>query len=109
MSDKCAILSDESDKCAILSDESDKSDGSDKSDESDKSDGAEDLLEGIHPAGRSSDAPRQGCLLHSPGVEARSADDPGFSAIRLNIYDPDRVSLPLTIAITSDTLAGSRG
>ena len=26
-------------------------------------------------------APRQGCLLHSPGVEARSADDPGLPEI----------------------------
>ena len=29
------------------------------------------------PARLSRDAPRQGCLLLSPGVEARSADDPG--------------------------------
>ena len=38
--------------CAILSDGSDKSDGSDRS-------------------------TPEGCLFHSPGVEARSAEDPG--------------------------------
>ena len=29
----------------------------------------------------SAGAPRRGCLFHSPGVEARSADDPGLPAI----------------------------
>ena len=51
--------------------------------------------------------PDRGSVLHSPAVEARSAEDPGITCNLSNINDPDRVSLPPTIAITSDTLAGS--
>ena len=76
MSDK----SDESDK-SDGSDQSDQSDQTDKSDESDESDDAIDAgayLQVIHTSCRSrrGEAP-EGSSLFSPGVEARSAEDPG--------------------------------
>ena len=51
--------------------------------------------------------PRQGSILLSPVVEARSAEDPGETRMYFGINDPAKVSVPLTITITSDTLAGS--
>ena len=39
----------------------------------------------VHPACRASRGPRQGSVLPSPGVKARSAEDPGFPAFYL--YD----------------------
>ena len=46
-------------------------------------------------------APRQGCLLRSPGVEARSAEDPGSPDIRL-IYTTPTGCRSLQVAPTVD-------
>ena len=82
---------------------------SDESDESDESDGADQrwtsLTNPIDPR-PTGGAPRQGCLLHSPAVEARSADDPGLPAIRLIYTTPIGCRSLVRLSMTTDPWRG---
>ena len=59
-----------------------------QSDKSDKSDGDLPIGRVGRRGVRRSGSTPEGCLFHSPGVEARSADDPGSPAIRFIYMRP---------------------